>query len=88
MADDVSWSIIGQQTHHGSDAAEAVLPGLSPARIDITSVITHGRLASCDGSLEDGTTRISFNHAFRFSSASKTGRVAEVRSYLIESQIL
>lgn len=87
LADDVSWSIIGAQTHHGPDAAEAVVPELSPERIDIASVITHGRLASCDGFLDDGTTRISFSHAFRFSNTTKTGRVAEVRTYLIESQV-
>ena len=85
LADGIEWSVVGAQTHHGPDAAEAVVPEVSPGRIDIASVITHGRLASCDGFLDDGTTRISFSHAFRFSSTVKTGRIAEVRSYLIET---
>lgn len=87
LADDVSWTIVGAETHQGPDAAEAVVPEVSPERVDIASVITHGRLASCDGFLDDGTTRISFSHAFRFSNTTKTGRVAEVRTYLIESQV-
>ncbi|SLM99978.1 nuclear transport factor 2 family protein [Brevibacterium yomogidense] len=87
IADDVSWTIVGAETHQGPDAAEAVVPEVSPERVDIASVITHGRLASCDGFLDDGTTRISFSHAFRFSNTTKTGCVAEVRTYLIESQV-
>lgn len=86
LADDLSWSVIGTETHHGADAAREVLPKITPERIDIASVITHGRLASCDGFFEDGDTRIDFSHAFRFTNTAKSGRVAEVRSYLIESQ--
>lgn len=87
LADGVSWSMIGAGSHHGPDAAREVVPTITPDRIVIASVITHGRLASCDGFFEDATTRVDFNHAFRFSNTTKTGRVAEVRSYLIESQI-
>ncbi|HLS33848.1 MAG TPA: nuclear transport factor 2 family protein [Brevibacterium sp.] len=86
LADDISWSIVGEETHHGADAVGEVLPTITPERITIASVITHGRLASCDGFFDDGTTRVDFSHAFRFTNTTKTGRVAEVRSYLIESQ--
>lgn len=87
LAEDISWSTIGAEERHGPEAAEAVVPDVSPAQIDITSVITHGRLASCDGFLTAGSTTLHFSHAFRFTNTTKTGRIAEVRSYLIESQV-
>lgn len=85
LADDSTWSLIGEAPDHAAVAGAHAPPPFPPERIDITSVITHGRLASCDGSLEAGSRRVGFSHVFRFTGATKTARIAEVRSYLIDT---
>lgn len=86
LADDVSWTLVGGDTHSGPEAAREVGPPFSPKRVEVLSVITHGRLASCDGYLEAGDRRIDFSHALRFASTSKTAKIAELRSYCIQTQ--
>lgn len=86
LADDVSWTLVGGHTHSGSEAAREVSPPFSPERVEVISVITHGRFASCDGYLEAGGKRIDFSHAIRFVNTSKTAKVAELRSYCIETK--
>lgn len=85
MADDVSWTIIGHGVHSGTAAPAESLPPFIPDRVEVVSIITHGRLASCDGHLEAGNRRIDFSHALRFASTSKSAKVAAVRSYCIEA---
>lgn len=85
LADDVRWTLIGDSEHDGPEAAREVCPPFLPDRVELVSVITHGRLASCDGYLAAGDRRIDFSHAIRFSSTAKTAKIAELRSYLIEA---
>ncbi|WP_300345651.1 nuclear transport factor 2 family protein [Nesterenkonia sp.] len=85
LAEDAVWTLVGDQTHHGSDAAERARAPLAPQRLEIRSVITHGRFASCDGRLTDGARSIEFSHVMRFTGAGKTAKIAEIRSYCIES---
>lgn len=85
LADDATWTIAGD-THSGPEAAREVGPPFSPKRVRLFSVITHGRLASCDGYLEAEGRRIDFSHALRFASTSKTAKIAELRSYCIEAR--
>lgn len=85
LADDASWMLVGGDTHSGPEAAREVGPPFSPTRVVVLSIITHGRLASCDGYLESEGKRIDFSHALRFASTSKTAKIAELRSYCIQT---
>lgn len=85
LAEDTTWAIGGGATHSGPEAAHKMIPPFTPERVVINSIITHGRLASCDGHLERGDKRLDFSHVFRFKSTSKTAKIAEVRSYYLES---
>lgn len=86
LADDANWTLVGGDTHSGPDSAEKISPPFTPERVEIISVITHGRLASCDGFLEAGGKRIDFSHALRFASTSKTAKISVLRSYCIDSR--
>ncbi|MGO1563034.1 hypothetical protein CZ771_04775 [Actinomycetales bacterium JB111] len=83
LADDVRWSANGREVGHGSGAVEHAFPDGRVDLLEVASIITHGRLASCDGIIESDAGRLSFSHVFRFAGASKTARVAEVRSYVV-----
>lgn len=83
LADDAVWTFVGVDSYRGSEAAVNTAPPFKPDRIEVTAIITHGRLASCDGYLEAGDERIEFSHVFRFASTSKTAKIAELRSYCI-----
>lgn len=85
LADDATWLWVGQQTYSGPGAAAEVRLQLVPEQMEVISIITHGRLAACDGFLTDGSTRIDFSHMFRFASTSKTAKIKEARTYCIES---
>ena len=85
LAENASWTIVGGETFTGPAAAEQVSPPFLPERVELISIITHGRLASCDGYLEADGKRLNFSHAIRFASTSKTAKIAELRSYLIEA---
>lgn len=64
-------------TTYGPDMAVSATEG------EVRSIVTHGRLASCDGYLVDGNEKIEFSHAIRFASASKTAKIVEIRSFII-----
>ena len=49
----------------------------------VQSIVTHGRLASCDGYLQNGPDRTPFSHAIRFAGATKSAKIAEIRTYMI-----
>lgn len=63
------------------DDATMPAPPWQPDSLEVLAVITHGRLASCDGVLSAGDRQLAFSHVFRFASTSKTAKVADVRSY-------
>lgn len=86
LADDASWTLVGGDAPRGPEATQELHPPVSPDRMEVNSIITHGRLASCDGNLEGGGRRIDFSHAIRFASTSKNAKIAELRSYCIERQ--
>ena len=83
LTDEASWTIAGQEPAEGAIDLSAVVPAFTVAHVDIRFVITHGRLASCDGTVTAGDTRLDFSHALRFASTAKTAKIAEVRSYLV-----
>lgn len=84
LTDDVNWTIVGHETVSGEGAPGQVCPDGPTSYIEVTSIITHGRLASCDGFLDSDSGRISFSHVFRFASTSKTAKIREARTYLVE----
>ena len=84
LAEDVTWTVVGKAAYSGERVADRVCPAISPAYLEVTSIITHGRLASCDGFLESEAGRIDFSHVFRFASTAKTARIRDVRSYCID----
>ncbi len=85
LSDDASWAIVGAETHTGTGGLAKVVPRVPPEQLEVLSIVTHGRLASCDGYLVAGGKRVSFSHAIRFAGAAKLAKIAEIRSYLIES---
>lgn len=86
LCDDASWSLVGEGTHIGPDSSREAGPRIGAERLEVLSIVTHGRLASCDGYLEAGTTRIAFSHVFRFAGASRSAKVAELRTYSVETR--
>lgn len=87
LADDANWTLVGEVTSRGPEAVREICPPFTPERVEVVSVVTHGRLASCDGYLEAEGRRIDFSHAIRFASTSKAAKIAELRSYCIETQV-
>ncbi|MCF8569973.1 hypothetical protein L5G32_06805 [Gordonia sp. HY002] len=85
MSEDVTWTVVGDVTHEGRDAAVHACQGTSARSLEIAAVITHGRLAACDGFVETESGRVSFSHAFRFAGAAKSATVKELRSYCIRA---
>lgn len=83
LSADATWRLIG--TLGAEESAGESGPPFAPERARITSVITHGRLASCDGYLEAGERRMDFSHVFRFASTARSAKIVELRSYCIES---
>lgn len=87
LAEGAEWTILGHETVRGEGVASRVCPEGKPHLLEVTSVITHGRLASCDGFLEADSGRVAFSHVFRFASTSKTGKIREARTYLVEGAV-
>lgn len=85
LTEDASWTHIGEDPRKETDAPRAALPAAQPERLVFHTIITHGRLASCDGFIEAASARTDFSHVLRFASTAKSARVAELRSYLIET---
>ncbi|HIW62115.1 MAG TPA: nuclear transport factor 2 family protein [Candidatus Stackebrandtia excrementipullorum] len=84
LSDDATWTFVGSGEHTGPDVAAQAIPAVPPQTLEVLSIVTHGRLASCDGRLETDGKRVNFSHVFRFTGATKTAKIAHVRTYLIE----
>lgn len=84
LTEDAQWAVVGGETVTGRTEAAQQRPPVDPQRLEIITVITHGRLASCDGVLDDGERTYAFSHVLRFAGTTKTAKVAEIRTYLIE----
>lgn len=84
LADDAVWTLPGREAPHDDATADHGHDDIASGRLEVTSIITHGRLASCDGFLESDSGRTHFSHVFRFASTSKNAKIAEARTYLID----
>ncbi len=78
LAPECTWWVNGEL------AAVPDVPSLSgdAERVELRSVITHGREAACEGTLLASGGAIDFCHVIRFAGAAKTARVVEVRTYI------
>ncbi|WP_120005098.1 nuclear transport factor 2 family protein [Nesterenkonia muleiensis] len=85
LTDDATWTVAGEETYSGTSEMDRVFPRTAPELLSVTSIITHGRLASCDGFLKNGSARMHFSHVFRFASTSKAAKIKDARSYYIET---
>ena len=86
LANDARWRIVGDGHDGDGDDPPLRLPPVEPETLEIFTVMSHGKVASCNGMLVSGPTRIDFCHVFRFTGATKTAKVAEITSYHIQSK--
>lgn len=85
--EDIMWNHLKEQK--ATAGVDALLAGLKNERerigvLEIYQVITHGKFASINGviSKSDGS-KIDFCDVYTFTSAAKSGKVKEVKSYTL-----
>lgn len=85
VRDDVEWEIVGFGTLRGVDAlCQWVSSSGEKKSLEFKSVLTHGREGSTDGNVtNEQDISAAFSHVLRFTGATKTARIASVRSYLV-----
>lgn len=84
LTDDVTWTVAGREAASDVVPADFACPGSMPNYLEVNTIITHGRLASCDGFVDSESVRMHFSHVFKFASTSKAAKIREVRTYLSE----
>lgn len=77
LATDCTWLVNGEPR---PAPAFADLAG-EVMRVELRSVITHGREAACEGTLVTMDDALDFCHVLRFSGAARSARIVEVRTY-------
>ncbi|WP_193127735.1 nuclear transport factor 2 family protein [Gulosibacter sediminis] len=83
LTDDARWAVVGRAGSGAEAIADSVGNADTLDLLEFTSIITHGRLASCDGIVVAGGRTLHFSHAFTFAGATKTAKIKDARSYLI-----
>ncbi len=84
LTDDATWTVAGRQTANDIIPADFAGPGGTPDYLEVNTIITHGRLASCNGFVDSESVRMHFSHVFKFASTSKAAKIREARTYLNE----
>lgn len=86
LAEGAYWTLVGDDEEGRGN--ETAIPWLNtePEHVEILSTVTHGKLAACDGYVTHGESRVDFCHVLRFTGAAKTAKIAEIRTYLVESR--
>ncbi|WP_415953025.1 nuclear transport factor 2 family protein [Streptomyces sp. KLOTTS4A1] len=85
VAEGVVWNQVGVSASDGREAVRGwAAAGPEVEELSFGALITHGREASVDGTLEltDGT-RHAFCHVLRFAGAARTAKIVEIRSYVL-----
>ena len=85
LVEGAALSVAGSKDAGASSVEKFLQLPFSPESMELYSVITHGRLASCDGVLRAGDKRLDFSLVFRFASTSKAAKIARLRLYCLES---
>mgnify|MGYP001186285582 CR=1 FL=1 len=87
ITDDIVWDIIGYQCFKGKNewlAAFRQTNQLDVQELHIHNIITHGNVASLNGTLIlDEGQKIAFCDVYRFSSFGKKAKIKTVTSYVI-----
>lgn len=84
LTDDVTWTVAGRETASDDVPTGFACPDSTSHYLEVNTIITHGRLASCDGFVDSESGRMHFSHVFKFASTSKVAKIREARTYLIE----
>jgi|SRR5690625_4585236 len=84
----VTWTVAGREAANDVVPADFAGPGGTPDYLEVNTIITHGRLASCDGFVDSESVRMYFSHVLKFASTSKAAKIREVRTYLNECPLL
>lgn len=84
LTDDVTWTVPGRELAGDIVPSDFACPGSTPSYLEVNTIITHGRLASCDGFIDFESVRMHFSHVFKFASTSKAAKIREARTYLNE----
>ncbi len=90
IADDITWTIVGDETVRGQEAFIRKLDELhqdQAQELVINYIITHGYTASANGKVIGHEQSYDFCHVYRFAGASKTAKMKEITSYLIRSDL-
>jgi hypothetical protein len=89
LEDDVRWKIIGDEETQGIEEVEVKLKTILERPIQelhIDNIITHGNTGSLNGKLmlkNEGI--IDFCHIYLFKGHTKTAKIKEITSYVIET---
>lgn len=89
IADSVVWDIIGDQKIEGLQSFMDTLRQMhaKPAlELEIRHLITHGKTGAVSGTVKYEEGSRSFCDVYVFNNSSKTAKIKEVTSYMIELQ--
>lgn len=87
LADNMIWNIVGDEALVGKDNFIDKLEKLHKEKITelfIYDIITHGYVASAHGKVNGVNFSYDFCHVYKFTSASKTAKIREITSYIIQ----
>lgn len=86
VADDITWTIIGDKTVEGKEAFSEALKKMvvdEPMDLTINHIITHGKAASVNGEMKaSGGVVYAFCDVYKF-SGFKNPKITEMTSYAI-----
>ncbi|WP_461177992.1 nuclear transport factor 2 family protein [Virgibacillus ainsalahensis] len=88
IADDINWNMIGDKMIHGNKQFNDMMKQMEDRKINeihIKNIITHGKTAAVNGSLDvEGMGNYDFCDIYNFSSAGKNSKIKEITSYIIK----
>lgn len=89
LSDDVVWDMAGGKTLHGSGEVSDFLLRLQQQKADrlvIQHMVTHGKLAACNGILQFGSRELRFAGFYEFTSAG-SATVKKITSYVLSQPL-
>lgn len=87
LRDDLVWTIVGKEQLIGTASfinKQDYVMTLKPTKLHIEHIITHGNIASLNGTLTfKDQSSIDFCHVFQFGGFGKTAKIKKITSYII-----
>ena len=86
LTDDTLWKIIGDKEIEGKEKVTSTLLNSyqNVSKLEIEQIITHGKITSINGTVTyQHDKKLAFCHVHIFNNASKTAKIKETTSYLI-----